>query len=162
MRAMQLINGFSMIYGEPSIHSSYNVLVDKGGGFLMLNPSSLSKELSVLKDIVENTVRLWKFYEEYSGLLQEYISPEDYELAMSEFRERTGRYENSVKVMSEEEIARRAKLLLTLTGAELSSDEIAEMLNVDVFSVESALNRYSRNKAAESDERSSWFCVSVP
>ena len=85
-----------------------------------------------------------KFSEEYACLLQEYISPEDYELAMKEYPERLEVYAYKPRQLPYSEIAREAKIVLDALGEELSSDEIADILDLGVMDVEFALREYSR------------------
>ena len=88
-------------------------------------------------------LRISRFNEEYACLLYEYMSAEDYEEAMKEFHERTAEYECKPRNMSDADIATEAKILLSVIGEELDSEESPEMMNENVFRVEHALRKYS-------------------
>ena len=106
----------------------------------------LLKERQILSLALKNMLMTSRFSEEYASLLQEHMRSEDYEEAMKEFHERTAEYERKPRELSEAEIASEAKLLLSAIGEELDSEELAEMINADVFKVEYALRKYSSDR----------------
>ena len=104
----------------------------------------LHKSNLVLQNALHNMLRMVRFSEEYANLLQEYISPEDYDAAMSQFQERTFPYTRIPRSISDGEIAQEAKVVLEATGEELDSEELAEILNLNALAVEKAMKKYSK------------------
>lgn len=141
---MTIQSEFHAVAGSQLIQTGYNASKYEGGRVLMSFVSlPLLKEYQILSLALKNMLMTSRFSEEYASLLQEHMRTEDYEEAMKEFHERTTEYEREPRELSEAEIAFEAKLLLSAIGEELDSEELAEMINADVFKVEYALRHYS-------------------
>ena len=106
--------------------------------------SVLNEKERILKDALCNTVKMLRFLDDYVNLLQEYISPEDYNAAMEHFDEIAEAHRRVLRHVSNEQIAREAKVVLDSVGEELGSDELADILNLDAMSVEFALSKFSK------------------
>lgn len=145
---MNIQSDFKPVKQITTLQSGYRMssYVYNGGDLVMMAMMS-DRNYRVMEEVFHNTFKLYKFMEEYSCLLQEYISPEDYDEAMKSFHERTAPYARASRKLSDEEIAYDAKLVLSITGGELGSDELADILNVHVFDVDRALRKYSKCKA---------------
>lgn len=98
----------------------------------------------ILTTALRGAIKTMRYLDDYANLLQEYISPEDYDAAMEHFDEIVEKHSRSPRKISDEQIAREAKFILDATGEELNSDELADILNLDVFVVEEALLKYSK------------------
>lgn len=144
---MPIQSSFQAVVGHQLIQTGYNASKYEGGRVLMSSVSlPLLKECQILSLALKNMLMTSRFSEEYASLLQEHMRSEDYEEAMKEFHERTAEYERKPRELSEAEIASEAKLLLSAIGEELDSEELAEMINADVFKVEYALRKYSSDR----------------
>lgn len=144
MQDMQIRSNFNPISGRQMIQTGYNTLNYEGNNVHMSFVfMPLLKECRILSEALRNMLRINRFSEEYACLLYENMNAEDYETAMKDFHERTEEYEREPREMSDAEIAIEAKVLLSVTGEELDSEELAEMMNADVFQVEYALRKYS-------------------
>ena len=104
----------------------------------------LEMEKQILKNALCNALKSLRFLDDYVNLLQEYISPEDFDVAMEHFDEIAEKHRRIVRNVSNEQIAREAKVVLDVTGEELNSDELADILNLDAMSVEFALSQFSK------------------
>lgn len=147
MQNMSIGSVFHAVQGSQSIQTEYNNTLNNEGSGIFMSWVSLSYKLQTVSEALKNMLEAHKFTEEYSCLLQKYISPEDYERAMKEYPERLAVYARKPEVLSDAEIALRAKVLLSATDEELDSEELAEMMNADVFQVEYALRKYSKGRA---------------
>ena len=145
---MPIRSGFHTVERNQVIQAGYNVSVYCEVKLLMpLISIPLRRDFHILSAALRNMTKALKFSEDYANLLQNYISPEDYEEAMKELPELMAEYTREPREISDEEIAVEAKILLTALGKELVSDELAEMMNVDILRVEYALRKYSASKA---------------
>ena len=150
MQNMQIHSAFQAVKNNQLIQTEYNSLKYEESDFIMSFASMpLLRECRVISEALRNMFRINRFTEEYSSLLQEYISSEDYEKAMQEFHERTTQFEREPRMLSDAEIAIEAKILLSIIGEELDSEELAEIMNTDVFQTEYALRKYSKNKVEQ-------------
>ena len=98
----------------------------------------------ILKNALCGAIKAMRFLDEYANLLQEYISPEDYDAAMEHFDEIAEAHCRVLRHMSPEQIACEAKIVLDAVGEGLGSDELADILSLDTLSVEKALSKYSK------------------
>ncbi len=107
----------------------------------------LREEIKILSLALRNMFRTLKFSEEYASLLQEYISQEDYDDAMKEYPERLNKYAYEPRQLPSSEIVKEAKVVIDAIGKELSSDDIADILELEVVDVERALQQYTSKQS---------------
>ena len=144
IHSMTIQSEFHPVADSQLIQTGYNASKYEGGRVIMSFVSlPLLKECQILSLALKNMLITSRFSEEYATLLQEHMRAEDYEEAMQEFHERTADFEREPRQISDAEIASEAKLLLSAIGEELDSEELAVMINADVFKVEYALRKYS-------------------
>ena len=122
--------------------------------------SVLNEKERILKDALCNTVKMLRFLDDYVNLLQEYISPEDYNAAMEHFDEIAEAHRRVLRQVSDEQIAYEAKIILDAAGEELSSAELADILNLDAMSVEFALSKFSKKKYINFVSKETGICRS--
>lgn len=113
----------------------------------ILETTDLLRRNQVLENALRNTVKMFRLSDEYACFLQERVSAEDYDSAMDSYREFAMSYVRVPRDISAGEIAYEAKTVLNALDEELSSDELADILNLDVMAVESALTAHSKRKA---------------
>ena len=101
-------------------------------------------ELQVLALALNNIYGRQKQAEEYIMILESRITEEGYEEATEEYEKGFMNYSRNPRKQPHIDTARQAKILLKALKRELGSDEIAEMLNLDVWEVESALQGHRR------------------
>ena len=112
----------------------------------LMSIALLEKEKEVLSRGLRSTLKKSRLSEEYASLIEEHISDEDYEAVMLDYEELAKPYSYKVRRIAPPEVALEAKIILDVLDEELSSDEIAEILELDVMDVETALTEYSRRK----------------
>lgn len=98
----------------------------------------------ILTTALRCVIKTMRYLDDYANLLQEYISSAELDAAFENFDEIVEKHSRSPRKISDEQIAREAKFILDVTGEELNSDELADILNLDVFVVEEALLKYSK------------------
>ena len=79
----------------------------------------------------------------HTCLLQDKISDEDFETIASEYKKISIPYAFEARSLPAREIAVEAKVILDAAEEELGSEEIADILELDVTDVENALREYS-------------------
>ena len=99
-----------------------------------------------LKYALCNVVKMLRLSDEYASLLQDKLSPEDFDAVMDNYKEIAMSYTRMPRDLPPSEVVREAKVVLDAIGEELASDELADILNLDVMAVESALAEYSVQK----------------
>ena len=102
------------------------------------------REVEVLKYALRNLWSMRKLSQEYSSLLKENISDENYEKVMDSYTKIAKNYAFTPRNLPPEEIAYSAKLILDTIDEELGSDDIADLLELDVMNVENVLTQYSQ------------------
>lgn len=115
-------------------------------GSVFLDTTDLLRRNQVLENALRNSIKMFRLSDEYASLLQERVSAEDYDSAMDSYKEFAMPYVRVPRDVSAGEIAYEAKTVLDVLNEELSSDELANILNLDVMAVESALTAYSKRK----------------
>ena len=96
----------------------------------------------ILAEALKNTYKTWQHSEEYIGILEQNMTDEEYENASNAYEELSTTYARKPRKLSSSEIAIASKLVLEAIGEEMGSDEISEVLNLDVPEVEHALNEH--------------------
>lgn len=107
----------------------------------------LMESNETLKCAVHNLIKMFRLSNEYVFLLQDAISPEAYDGVMDAYEKIALSYARSPRNLTAPEIARQSKIVLAAAGDELASDEIAEILNLDIMAVEKTLTQYSLEEA---------------
>lgn len=109
----------------------------------VVSARELCARTEILKYALCNAVKMFRLSDEYACLLQDKVSPEDYDEAMDDYKEIAEHYVRTPRDLAAREIAREAKIVLDALDEELGSDELADILNLDVMAVENALTEYS-------------------
>ena len=105
--------------------------------------SRLETEKDTLSLAVKNMLRTIKRSDECIGILQENMTDVEYEHAMDEYYKADGQQIKTYRNLPSREIAQEAKTILQATGDILGSDELGEILNLNVMDVEHSLREYS-------------------
>lgn len=101
----------------------------------------------ILAYAFQNLLKMFRLSDELTGLLLNALAPEEYNAAMDAYEKTARGYARTPRALSNAEIARQAKIVLDAADEELSSDEIADILNLDVMAVEKALSAHARQEA---------------
>ena len=132
-------------YGEILSQSQYiitsNQKEELKNSLLSLMKTRRSNE--ILKLALRSSIKMRRLSDEYTCLLQDKISDEDFETIASEYKKISIPYAFEARSLPAHEIAVEAKVILDAAGEELGSDEIADILELDVTDVENALREYS-------------------
>lgn len=96
---------------------------------------------------LKQAIAYYRYAIDYAELLQAHMSEEDYNNAMAEYHtDFLAKYDSQHNALredvSDDRIAVEAKILLSVLDSELSTDEIAALLNLDVFQTEKALQQF--------------------
>ncbi len=105
--------------------------------------AEIVKEKKILEYALRSMFKANKLSGEYAALLEESIPNEKYELLMQSYQEIAKPYAYKLRKISPHELIKEAKTVLDAIGEELGSDEIAEILELDVTEVERVLSEYS-------------------
>ena len=105
------------------------------------------RENRTLKLALGRIYEMLRSAEERCRILEAHMTYEEYEEAAVEYNEELIMHVRHPRKQSSEETAEEAKILLKALGAKLGSDEIAEMLNLNVMEVEWALQQFDVVKA---------------
>ena len=101
------------------------------------------KEKEVLERALRSMWKMSKLSREYASLMEEFVSDDNYDIAMRDYEDIARPYAYKPRKLKPYEIAFEAKKVLDAVNEELGSDEIAEILELDVMDVEKALSEYS-------------------
>ena len=97
----------------------------------------------ILKNALRNSLKMRRLSDEYACLLQEKIPDDNFNEVLGEYEKISAPYAFEARSVPAKEIAFEAKVVLDAVGGELGSDEIADLLELDVLDVENALTEYS-------------------
>ena len=103
----------------------------------------IEKEKKILEYALRSMFKMNKLSGEYAALMEATISDEEYEQLMQSYEEIAKPYAYKIRKLSPQELVREAKIILDAIGEELGSDEIAEILELDVTEVERVLSEYT-------------------
>lgn len=109
----------------------------------LMSFAEIVKEKKILEYALRSMFKANKLSGEYAALLEESIPNEKYELLMQSYQEIAKPYAYKLRKISPHELIKEAKTVLDAIGEELGSDEIAEILELDVTEVERVLSEYS-------------------
>ena len=101
------------------------------------------KENEVLERALRSVWKMSKLSGNYASLMEKFVSDDDYNIAMRDYEDIAKLYAYKPRKLKPYEIAFEAKTVLDAVSEELGSDEIAEILELDVMDVEKALSEYS-------------------
>ena len=113
----------------------------------MMSFADVWREKEILEYALRSLLKMNRLSAEYASLLEESLSDEMYGSLMQEYEEIAKEYAYEPRHILPSEIVKGAKVILDAVGEELSSDEIADMLELEVMDVERALQKYSRRCA---------------
>ena len=102
-----------------------------------------SKRNRVLEFALKNSWKMHRLSQDYSNLLEDNMPEENYNNAMISYEEVAKSYAFIPRNLSPDEIAYSAKVILEAIDEDLGSDDIADLLELDVMDVENALTQYS-------------------
>lgn len=102
-----------------------------------------SYDIVILKNALRNSIKMRRLSDEYICLLQEKLSDEAYNEVAEEYEKIAAPYAFKARSISSNEIAIEAKVVLNAFGDDLGSDEIADVLELDVLDVENSLAEHS-------------------
>ena len=97
----------------------------------------------ILKNALRNSLKMRRLSDEYACLLQKKIPDGNFNEVLGEYEKISAPYAFEARSVPAKEIAFEAKVVLDAVGGELGSDEIADLLELDVLDVENALTEYS-------------------
>ena len=103
----------------------------------------IEKEKKILQYALRSMFKMNKLSGEYTAMIEASVSDEEYEQLMQSYEEIAKSYAYKLRKISPYELLREAKVVLDAIGEELGSDEIAEILELDVTEVERVLSEYS-------------------
>lgn len=112
----------------------------------LLDTTDLLRRNQVLGNALRNAIKMFRLSDEYASLLQERVSAEDYDSAMDAYKEFAMSYVRVPRDVPAREIAYEAKTVLDVLDEDMTSDELADILNLDAMAVENALTAYSKRK----------------
>lgn len=110
----------------------------------MISIADVWREKEILGYALRSLLKMNRLSSEYASLLEENLSDDVYETLMQEYEGIAKEYAYEPRHILPSEIVDGAKVILGVVGEELSSDEIADMLELEVMDVERALSEYSR------------------
>ena len=103
----------------------------------------------ILKNALYNTYKMYKYCSTYNEILK---NDQKYKTTLSET---ASIFKDHVKVprenLSDEDIVGEALIVLDAIGETMNSDDIGEMLNIDVMVVEKALSKYSKKSSKKKE-----------
>jgi hypothetical protein len=102
--------------------------------------SKLSFENKVLKYALQNLREMFRLSNEYAVRLEEAISPKKYGKIEGSLKSLLLSYAREPRCLPRQDVIDEARVVLLALKEELGSDEIADMLNLDVVDVDNALN----------------------
>ena len=94
---------------------------------------------------LRNTFCILRRTKELCSILEANMADDEYERAYEEYEEGNS-IMRQIRKLTSDGIAIEAKILLRVLGQELGSEEIAEMLNLDVLEVERTLQNYKKER----------------
>ena len=132
-------------YGEYISQTGIIISSNKKDGVVekMMSFTDVWREKEILGYALRSVLKMNRLLSEYASLLEESLSDEMYARLMQEYGEIAKEYTYKPRHISPTEIVKGAKVILDAVGEELSSDEIAEMLELEVMDVERALSEHS-------------------
>ncbi len=144
--------GLGAFYYERTEHREYisqtGIIIssNKKDGVVekMMSFSDIWREKEILGYALRSLLKMNRLSSEYASLLEENLSDDVYETLMQEYEGIAKEYAYEPRHILPSEIVDGAKVILGAVGEELSSDEIADMLELEVMDVERALSEHSR------------------
>ena len=103
-------------------------------------------EREILILALRNALSMARYASDYASVLQAYMNNEDFDKAIDEYNnDILPKYSKSLRQeVDNDRIAMEAKIILSALNEELGTDEIAELLNLDVYKTEEALQLYKK------------------
>lgn len=109
----------------------------------LMSFAEIEKEKKILEYALRSMFKANKLSGEYTALIEASVPDEEYEQLMQSYEEIAKKYAYRLRKISPQELVKEAKVVLDAIGEELGSDEIAEILELDVTEVEHVLSEYS-------------------